>query len=181
MDFDLKQCRSYGFSLPEVSISIAIVAIALLPVIGILGVVSNGNKSIKDKQAVLNFVDNISQTLHQETRSPVQFIWRFPDSETPTVTINYPQIATDSTDVFFVGDERGRIVRSVTEAVYDTGDADAPVDELYLIKVTLRADDSSSVSQLVNGFSLMVDISIESPVTVSFESRVLEEFSSRVY
>lgn len=170
-----------AFSLSEVAIAVAIVSFTLLPMIAILGLVSNSEGKIKDNELLLKFVDDLTQILHQESNSPVKFIWHFPDSSNPPLTIAYPQNGTGQTEFYLVADGRGQIVRSVSRGVFQIGDRNAAIEEVYLLKGTLKYDRSSAVSQMVDDPAMILELSIESPVNIATEDRSKDQFTSRIY
>lgn len=168
-----------GFTLTEASLAAALVAFALLPLVGLMGVISSGEKRVMDESASLRVVEMIGETLYRENRSIDQFVWHFPDSAQEPAVIQYP-VGTAPTEVYFVGDETGLLVREVSEAEYQTGIPQAEIDETFVVKASMsqKATGTSSVQGLPDGVEIL--ISVETPITLPAEKRTAYIKASRL-
>jgi len=168
-----------AFSLVETALSASIVSFTLLPLVGLMAIITSNGRNLHDEASGMVFVEAISHTLQRDSQFTKQFTWHFPTCKESAV-VTYPTEADSEPTTHLVGDETGLIVRPATEAEYTAGLSAAPLSEVYLIRVTLRRQAAGVAGQVGADPGIAVDISVETPVNLPQAKRKKDHFQTRI-
>ncbi len=168
-----------AFSLVETAISASIVSFTLLPLVGLMGIITSNGRNIRDEASGMVFVEAISHTLQRDNQFTKQLTWHFPTSKESAV-INYPTESNPEPTTYLIGDETGLIVRPATEAEYIKGLSASPLSEVYIIKVTMRKLAAGASQKIGADAGINLEISIETPVNIPQANRKKDQFQARL-
>ena len=157
-----------GFSLVEVTISIAIVAAVLLPLVAIL---SQGGGSVtesEDRFAATRIIQSIESEMRYSQEEKAFFIGSENNSQSDSIKdILVP--ATSGGSVFLGYDRSARLIREVSRGEFSTGVPQTDPDVLYLVELKISKTTSGTSPGVPPLYR--VKFSVEQPAFTSEENR----------
>ncbi|MDF1816308.1 MAG: hypothetical protein P1V20_29180 [Verrucomicrobiales bacterium] len=163
-----------GFSLTEVSVAAGIVSFSLLPLVGLLGMVTTYQKTALDEATALSLAESISQTLERESRHINCFIWHLPGNK--SVTFNYPGDSQKTMEYYLVTDVRGRVTRSVSSGEFENGLPEPKLEEVALVKILMEEYQGGVSGKLGADPGVSLELFVETPPSVGRTDRDRDSF-----
>lgn len=160
-----------GFSLPEVTISVGIVSVIILPTLALLASGGRIHQVSVDRSMAIRIVESIVSDMETLSDSN-SFHLRVSDSDDPH-QIRSPQGGNQEVAWFFA-DQSGQLLESVQEAEFNGGSSPA-TDALYAIEIEIRSASVPGSPSVTPGSQSIeiaeVEIRIESPAVAAKEDR----------
>lgn len=167
-----------GFSLVEITITIGIVALVLLPLLGILSQGSITVAESEDRFAATRIVQSIESEMKFSPEENAFFLGSVVDPSNGNFTdITMPGTGGTSSAILAF-DRKAQLVREATDGDYLTGTDPGDSDILYLVKVTLSATGSNSGAG--TPALLEMDFSVEQPAFATEQNRTKEKLRTLV-
>ena len=159
--------RAGAFSLPEVTISMGIVAVLMLPALAMLAGGGSMQSLAQDRESAGRLAREITTTI-RSTGSGESFEVPFLNAE--PLNLGLPKEGTP-TAVFAALDREGRFLREIPEAEFIAGTGPAG-DPLHVVRLRLSRSAHPSLLDL--------DLSVQRPAVAAEASRSKETFQTRL-
>lgn len=159
--------RAAAFSLPEVTISMGIVAVLMLPALAMLAGGGSMQSLAQDRVSASKIVREITASI---VASEGGGRFEVPFSSLEPIEIEFPEGEAPTTG-FAVFDREGRYLREVSEAEFISGIGPAG-DPLHVVSFQLSWSDRQSLLEL--------SLSVQRPAMAAEVSRSKEIFQTRL-
>jgi hypothetical protein len=159
--------RAGAFSLPEVTISMGIVAVLMLPALAMLAGGGSMQSLAQDRESAGRLAREITTTI-RPTGSGGSF--EVPFSIAEPLNLDLPEVGAPTT-VFAAMDQEGRFLREISEAEFIGGTGPAG-DPLHIVRLRFSRSAHPSLLDL--------DLSVQRPAMAAETSRSKETFQTRL-
>ena len=157
-----------GFSLVEVTISIAIVAAVLLPLIALLSQGSGSVTHSEDRFAATRIIQSIESEMRYSQDEGAFFVGTANDSSNGSIKDIFVS-ASSGSSAFLGYDRSARLIREISKGEFTTGVSQTDSEILYLVELkisTAASNPSPGVPPLYR-----IQFSVEQPAFTSRENR----------
>ncbi len=164
-----------AFSLVEVTISIAIVAAVLLPLLAILSQGGGRVTDSEDRFAATRIIQSIESEIRYSQEKSAFFSGSEKDSQSgPVKDILAP--ASSATSVYLGYDRSAKLVREVSKGEFSSGIQSIDTEILYLVELTITKAGTSASPRVPALYR--IQFSVEQPAFTAEENRSRERLQT---